>query len=182
MKEFSEKHEVDSADKIQRENVDRDVELINIDIYENQHIIELLENLRDFSNHAANLDFYKPCDYVSKHYKRCYKKICSVDQTATHCKSIEHEPSFRMVENIIILNDDEGNEVSFEFLDLIEYLNNEYVILLPVDDDADQVVILQLEESSNDEESCIGVENENIVNTVFDIFKEKHKDIFNFED
>ena len=63
-----------------------------------------------------------------------------------------------------------------EFLDLIEYLNNKYVVLLPVYDDANQVVILQLEES------YISVENENIVNTVFDIFKEKHKDIFNFKD
>lgn len=61
LKEFSEKYEVDSADKIQRENVDRYVKLINIDIY---------ENLRDFPNHAANLDFYKSCDYISKHYKR----------------------------------------------------------------------------------------------------------------
>ena len=34
--------------------------------------------------------------------------------------------------NIIILNDENGNEVQFEFLDLIEYDSEEYVVLLPV--------------------------------------------------
>ncbi len=185
LKEFSEIHEVD-LEKIQRENIDRDIELININIRENQRIIEILENLRAFTNHSVDSDLYKPCDCLSKHYRRYYKKTHTIYQAAKYCKSIEHEQNFRRIEkmddNIIILNDDEGNEVAFEFLDLIEYLNNEYVVLLPVNDDADQVVILQLEESSNDEESYIGVENENIVNAVFEIFKEKHKDTFNFED
>ena len=31
--------------------------------------------------------------------------------------------------NIIILNDENGNEVQFEFLDLIEYESEEYVVL-----------------------------------------------------
>ena len=39
------------------------------------------------------------------------------------------------VDNIVILNDEEGNEVQFEFLDLIEYNEEEYVILLPVEDE-----------------------------------------------
>ncbi len=164
LKEFSEIHEVDLENKIQRENIDRDIELININIRENQRIIELLENLRAFTNHSVEPDIYKPCDCVSKQYKRHYKKIHTVEQTAKYLKYIEYEQSFKrgkkMDDNIIILNDDEGNEVAFEFLDLIEYLNNEYVVLLPVNDDADQVVILQLEESSNDdEESYISVEN-----------------------
>ena len=34
------------------------------------------------------------------------------------------------IDNIVILNDEEGNEVQFEFLDLIEYDGEEYVILL----------------------------------------------------
>ena len=35
-------------------------------------------------------------------------------------------------ENIIILNDENGNEVRFEFLDLVELEDEEYVVLLPV--------------------------------------------------
>lgn len=36
-------------------------------------------------------------------------------------------------DNIITLNDENGNEVEFEFLDLIPYRQNEYVVLLPIE-------------------------------------------------
>lgn len=84
--------------------------------------------------------------------------------------------------NIIVLNDEEGNEVEFEFLDLIEYESGEYVVLLPVEDEEDQVVILKVEAVSDEEESYCAVENEETLNAVFEIFKEKFKDEFNFVD
>ena len=33
--------------------------------------------------------------------------------------------------NIIYLSDENGNDVKFEFLDLIEYESEQYVVLLP---------------------------------------------------
>jgi len=87
------------------------------------------------------------------------------------------------LDNIIVLNDEEGNEVEFEFLDLIEYEGEEYVVLLPIDEDeeADEVLILKLEDTeSEDEESYVSVEDETVLNSVFEIFKEKFKDEFNF--
>ena len=42
------------------------------------------------------------------------------------------------IDNIVILNDEEGNEVQFEFLDLIEYDGEEYVILLPVEEEVSE--------------------------------------------
>ena len=90
--------------------------------------------------------------------------------------------------NIITLNDENGEEVSFEFLDLIELDDEKYVVLLPLEEDSDdeevgEVVILQLEDTeSEDEESYVGVEDEEILNKVFEIFKEKFKDEFNFVD
>ncbi len=89
------------------------------------------------------------------------------------------------VDNIITLNDEDGKEVKFEFLDFIEYGGEEYVILLPVeeDEDADEVVILKVEDTdSEDEESYVGVEDQEILNAVFAIFKDKFKDEFNFVD
>ena len=90
------------------------------------------------------------------------------------------------VDNIVILNDEEGNEVQFEFLDLIEYNEEEYVILLPVEDEISEepgeVVILKVESTSEDEESYVSVEDEEVLNNVFEIFKEKFKDEFNFVD
>ena len=90
------------------------------------------------------------------------------------------------VDNIVILNDEEGNEVQFEFLDLIEYNEEEYVILLPVEDEISEEpgeeVILKVESTSEDEESYVSVEDEEVLNNVFEIFKEKFKDEFNFTD
>lgn len=85
-------------------------------------------------------------------------------------------------DNIIILNDDDGNEVEFEFLDLIPYRGKEYVVLLPVSDEADEVVILQLEEADDETESYVSVDNELTLQAVFEIFKERAKDTFNFVD
>ena len=39
------------------------------------------------------------------------------------------------LDNILVLNDEEGNEVEFEFLDIIEYEGEEYVVLLPVEEE-----------------------------------------------
>ena len=82
------------------------------------------------------------------------------------------------LDNIIILNDEDGNEVQFEFLDLIELDGEEYVVLLPVEDEESEngeVVILKVE-------SYVSVEDEEVLNKVFEIFKEKFKDEFNFID
>ena len=89
------------------------------------------------------------------------------------------------LDNIIVLNDENGDEIEFEFLDLIEYEGEEYVVLLPNDDDDDagEVVILKLEDTdSEDEESYVSVDDEDVLKNVFEIFKEKFKDEFNFID
>ncbi len=90
--------------------------------------------------------------------------------------------------NIIVLNDENGEEIPFEFLDVIEYEGEEYVVLLPVEEEdseeaADEVVILKVEDTdSEDEESYVSVDDEDVLNEVFEIFKEKFKDEFNFID
>ena len=92
------------------------------------------------------------------------------------------------LDNIVILNDEEGNEVRFEFLDLIELDNEEYVVLLPVtaegEEEEGEVVILKVEDTDEDseEESYVSIDDENVLNKVFEIFKEKFKDDFDFVD
>lgn len=91
-------------------------------------------------------------------------------------------------DNIIILSDENGEDITFEFLDLIEYDGEEYVVLLPADlseDEDGEVVILKLEDSDSEdseEEAYVSVEDEDILNKVFEIFKDKYKDDFNFVD
>lgn len=92
------------------------------------------------------------------------------------------------LDNIVILNDEDGNEVKFEFLDLVELDDEEYVVLLPVieegEEDEGEVVILKVEdtEEETDEESYVSVDDEETLNKVFEIFKEKFKDDFDFVD
>lgn len=93
------------------------------------------------------------------------------------------------LDNIVILNDENGNEVKFEFLDLVELDNEEYVVLLPINDEGDEdegeVVILKIEDNedeNSEEESYVSVEDEEILNQVFEIFKEKFKNDFDFVD
>ncbi len=92
------------------------------------------------------------------------------------------------LDNIVTLNDEEGNEVKFEFLDLINFEDEDYVVLLPMADGEDEedgeVVILKVEDSEEDseEESYVSVEDEDTLMKVFEIFKEKFKDEFDFID
>ena len=101
-------------------------------------------------------------------------------------KEVENVNEGEELDNIIVLNDEDGNEVEFEFLDLIEYEGEEYVVLLPVEEEVEEpgeVVILKLEDTeSEDEESYVSVEDEEILNKVFEKFKEKFEDEFNFVD
>ena len=102
-------------------------------------------------------------------------------------KDVENVNEGEELDNIIVLNDEEGNEVEFEFLDLIEFEGEEYVVLLPVEDEESdepgEVVILKLEDTeSEDEESYVSVEDAEVLNKVFEKFKEKFEDEFNFVD
>ena len=100
-------------------------------------------------------------------------------------KNVPQDQEGEELDNIIVLNDENGDEIEFEFLDLIEYEGEEYVVLLPHDEEeeADEVVILKLEDTdSEDEESYVSVDDEEVLQNVFDIFKEKFKDEFNFID
>lgn len=92
------------------------------------------------------------------------------------------------LDNIIVLNDENGEEVKFEFLDLIEYENEQYVVLLPVleegEEDDGEVVILKVEDTdeTSEEESYVSVDDEETLMAVFNIFKDKFKDEFDFVD
>ena len=90
-------------------------------------------------------------------------------------KELENVNEGEELDNIVVLNDEDGNEVEFEFLDLIEYEGEEYVVLLPVEEETEEpgeVVILKLEDTeSEEEESYVSVDDEKVLNKVFEIFK-----------
>ena len=87
--------------------------------------------------------------------------------------------------NVITLTDSDGSDVDFEVLDIVPYKEHEYVVMLPVDDGSDspEAVILELleAEEDNEEDMLQGVEDEEILNAVFNLFMEKNADEFQFE-
>lgn len=87
----------------------------------------------------------------------------------------EYEPE------IITLEDNEGNEVEFELLDVVEYEGDEYIVLIENDEDAQDVVILKIESVDDETENYVGIDDEELLANVFETFKEKYKDEFDFE-
>lgn len=84
--------------------------------------------------------------------------------------------------SILTLTDDKGNDVDFEYLDCIEYAGKEYLVLMPCDEPSTEIVILEVEPVDAENENYLAVEDEKILNAVYEIFKEKYKDILTFED
>ena len=84
--------------------------------------------------------------------------------------------------SILTLTDENGNEVNFEYLDSIEYQGVEYLVLAPEGDEEGETVILEVQPVDEENENYIGVEDEAVLEAVFGIFKEKYKDILQFEE
>lgn len=83
--------------------------------------------------------------------------------------------------SILTLTDENGKEENFEYLDVIEYEGKEYLLLMPADELETQVVILEVEPVDEETENYLSVSDEAILNAVYDIFKEKYKDVLTFE-
>ena len=85
-------------------------------------------------------------------------------------------------ENIITLTDENGNETEFEYLDVIEYQGKEYLILMPADEESSEIIILEIEPVDEENENYLAVEDEAVLVAVYEIFKERYKDVLTFED
>ena len=85
-------------------------------------------------------------------------------------------------EGVLLLTDENGSEVAFEYLDCIEYEGKEYLVLMPREEDSGEVVILEVEPVDEEVENYLAVEDEELLSTIFEIFKEKFKDQLEFED
>ena len=84
--------------------------------------------------------------------------------------------------SILTLTDDKGNETDFEYLDCVEYKGKEYLILMPANEESNEIIILEVEPVDEENENYLSVTNEDILNAVYDIFKDRYKDVLTFED
>ena len=93
---------------------------------------------------------------------------------------MENEEILQEEESILTLTDENGVETNFEYMDCIEYEGKEYLILMP--EESNEIVILEVQPVDEENENYIAVESEEILEAVYDIFKERYKDILQFED
>lgn len=84
--------------------------------------------------------------------------------------------------NILTLTDETGTDVDFEYLDSVDYEGKEYLVLMPADELATEIVILEVEPVDEETENYLSVSDETILNAVYGIFKERYKDVLTFED
>lgn len=82
----------------------------------------------------------------------------------------------------LTLTDENGEDTEFEYLDCIEYDGKEYLILLPLDDEENGIVILEVEPVDEETENYLSVTDTDVLNAVYSIFKERYKDVLEFED
>lgn len=85
-------------------------------------------------------------------------------------------------ESTLVLTDENGVDQEFEYLDCIEYEGKEYLVLIPAEEDANEIVILEIEPVDEENENYLAVEDEAVLNAVYTIFKDRFKDVLTFED
>ncbi len=89
----------------------------------------------------------------------------------------------RQEENsILTFTDSDGNEQRFEYLDVIEYKDKEYIFLLPAESESTELIIMEIEPVNRRKENYLPVEDEALLQKVYGLFKEKYKDILTFSD
>ena len=84
--------------------------------------------------------------------------------------------------SILTLTDENGADVDFEYLDCIEYQDKEYLVLMPLEEDSNEIVILEVEPVDEENENYLAVSDEDVLDAVYGIFKERYADVLTFED
>ena len=99
-----------------------------------------------------------------------------------YCAEGARQVAMEEQEGIITLTNENGEEVEYQLIDSITYENAEYVVLLPVDEEDCEVVILAVEADDDEMEKYVFVDDEEILEGVYAIFKERFADELDFED
>lgn len=83
----------------------------------------------------------------------------------------------------ITLTDENGQTQEFEFLDFIDYSDKQYAVLAPLEGEADddQVLIFEVENADQENNTLIPVTDEGLANAIFELFRNRNADRFEFE-
>ena len=84
-------------------------------------------------------------------------------------------------DDIVVLVDENGEEVEFEHIDTIEMNGGEYVVLAPLEDE-EEVIILKVEHGEDGEDSFVTIEDEDELDEVFNEFQARMEEEFGSEE
>lgn len=89
---------------------------------------------------------------------------------------------------LIYLTDEDGKEFPFELLDIIDYKDEQYAVFFPAEDseesaeDDGEVVILKVISQEDDSAEFVSIDDEAVLDAVFDIFMENLRQAFDISD
>jgi hypothetical protein len=113
--------------------------------------------------------------------------------TKSHTEVLVTLPVEQKNEDIIFLIellDENGEKMMFEHLDMIEYKNEMYSLLTPFSEEHEKyepfdtpadVFVMKQVENGNGEPLLETVKDESVLQAVYDLFKDKHNDEFEFK-
>lgn len=81
----------------------------------------------------------------------------------------------------LVLTDEDGNDITFQLLDVIEHEGGRYLVLQDPDDE-NYVVIMQETELNGDESTFTELEDQDLLETIFALFKERNEENLDLED
>lgn len=88
-------------------------------------------------------------------------------------------------ENVLMFQDEEGNDVELEIIDAFEISQTQYVALVPVEEPAEEqeeeVFLMRIESDENGEDILVQVTDDEELETVFETFKERMADAEEFD-
>lgn len=88
-------------------------------------------------------------------------------------------------DDIVVLVNENGEEIEFQHIDTIDMNENQYVVLIPVeesDGDEEEVIILKVDEDEEGEDILVSVEDEEELDEVFEEFKTRMEEEYDFFD
>jgi len=87
--------------------------------------------------------------------------------------------------SVLTLTDADGVENHFEYLGEVEYEGKDYMVVTPFDENASdedvcEILILEIQPVDDEYEDYVGVTDEALQKTIFDLFQKQYSDIYPF--
>lgn len=85
-------------------------------------------------------------------------------------------------DDVIVLEDEDGNPVEMVVLEMLNHEDKTYVLLQSVDEDDEDSYIFEYEEENEDDVMLLSIEDEDLLDKLFDLFIDKMDSDYDVED